>query len=129
VDQTKENRVSDTRIQIADPTLMRRAASRMVLGLVIVLVLTTFFTAGGISLLIAGELPGLPFAVGGAIVQLALIALVVASLNIRRTVAGDTISSTTLVAARRTATFVRPPRRAGEHHRTAALRTDSDRPR
>jgi hypothetical protein len=50
----------------------------MTVAVVIVLVLTMFFTAGGISLLAAGELPGLPFAVGGAVLQVAAITLVVA---------------------------------------------------
>lgn len=45
---------------------MRRAGTRMLIALIIVLVLATFFTAGGISLTAAGELPGLPLAVGGA---------------------------------------------------------------
>ena len=38
----------------------------MTIALVFLLVLTTFFTVGGISLVAAGELFGLPFAVGGA---------------------------------------------------------------
>lgn len=106
VGQAQEDHVSDPRIQVPDPALMRRAASRTVLVLVVVLALTTFFTAAGVSLLAAGELPGLPFAVGGAVVQLALVVLVVAMLRVRRSLDGQTIARTALVTARRTTVAV-----------------------
>jgi hypothetical protein len=86
---------------------MRRAATRTVLGLVVVLVLTTFFTAGGVSLLAAGQLPGLPLAVGGAVLQLTLIVVVIAVLRVRSTLDGHTVARSALVAARRTAVAVR----------------------
>ncbi|WP_125810173.1 hypothetical protein [Actinoplanes sp. ATCC 53533] len=76
-------------------------------ALVIVLILTTFFTAGGISLLASGELPGLPLAVGGAVLQIAAIVLVVATLGIRRTLDAHTVARSSLLAARRTARWVR----------------------
>jgi hypothetical protein len=79
----------------------------MIIPFIIVMFLLTFFTAGGVSMLTAGELPGLPFAVGGAIAQFAILTLIVAVLQVRLTLAGDTISATALAAASRTARLIR----------------------
>jgi hypothetical protein len=79
----------------------------MTIAVVIMLILTTFFTAGGVSLLVAGELPGLPFAVGGAVLQIAAIALVVATWHVRRTLDGRTVARSSLLTARRAAGWVR----------------------
>ena len=99
--------MSNDRVHVPDPALLRRAARRMTVALVIMLTLTTFFTAGGISLLTAGELPGLPFAVGGAVLQLAAIALVVATWHVRRTLDGQTVARSSLLTARRASGWVR----------------------
>lgn len=107
VNQKPDDPGADARIRVPDPALMRRAGTRMVIALVIVLVLATFFTAGGVSLTAAGELPGLPLAIGGAVVQLALVIIVVAVIRIRRTLTGQTIARSALTSARRTAIFVR----------------------
>jgi len=95
------------RVHVADPALMRRAGRRMAFALVMVLILTTFFTVGGISLLVAGELPALPFAVGGAVLEIAAIVLVVATLRVRRTLDSETVARSSLLTARRTAGWVR----------------------
>jgi hypothetical protein len=91
------------RVHVPDPALMRRAGRRMTTALVIMLILTTFFTVGGISLVIAGEFAGLPLAVGGAVLQIACIVLVVATLRVRRTLDGRTVARSSLLTARRTA--------------------------
>lgn len=95
------------RVHVPDPALMRRAGRRMAYALVMLLILTTFFTVGGISLLVAGELPGLPFAVGGAVLAIAAIVLVVATVRVRRTLEGQTVARSSLLTARRTAGWVR----------------------
>src|SRR5690349_23707022 len=99
--------MSSDRVHVPDPALLRRAATRMTVAVVILLILTTFFTAGGISLLAAGEPPGLPFAAGGAVLQLAAIALVVATRRVRRTLDGQTVARSSLISARRTSGWVR----------------------
>jgi hypothetical protein len=99
--------MSNDRVHVPDPALLRRAARRMTIAVVIMVVLTTFFTAGGISLLTAGELPGLPLAVGGATIQIGAIALLIATWHVRRTLNGHTIARSSLVTARRTSGWVR----------------------
>jgi hypothetical protein len=99
--------VSDNRVHVPDPVLMRRAGNRMVIAMVMILILTLPFTVGGISLLIAGELPGLPLAVGGFVLEICSIVLVAASLRVRRTLDGQTIARPALLAARRVAGGVR----------------------
>jgi hypothetical protein len=79
----------------------------MSISLVFLLILTTFFTIGGISLVATGELAGLPFAVGGAVVQVSAIALVIATWNVRRTLAGQTVARSSLLTARRSSGWVR----------------------
>jgi len=91
--------VSENRIQVPDPELMRRAGTRMVTAMVLVLILTAPLTIGGISLAAQGELPGLPLAVGGAVLQLCCLVLVVATLRIRRTLDGRTIARSALLTA------------------------------
>lgn len=95
------------RIGIADPAGMRRGAWRSARAGIILLILLTGFTAGGISMLQIGELPGLPFAVGGATAQLAVIAINVATLRIRSTLCGDTVSQRALLGARAIFAFTR----------------------
>jgi len=79
----------------------------MVTAMVLVLILTAPLTVGGISLAAQGELPGLPLAVGGAVLQICCLVLVVATLRIRRTLDGRTIARSALLTARRAATWVR----------------------
>jgi hypothetical protein len=79
----------------------------MTIALVFLLILTTFFTVGGISLVAAGELSGLPFAVGGAVLQIGAIALVIGTWHIRRTLDGQTVARSSLLTARRTSGWVR----------------------
>jgi hypothetical protein len=95
------------RIRVPDPAAMRRGARRTVLATAIVLLLLTGFTAGGITMLTLGELPAVPFAVGGATAQLAAIALAVTALRVRSTLHGDTVSRPALLAAHRTFTVIR----------------------
>ena len=99
--------MSNDRVHVPDPALMRRATRRMTISLVFLLILTTFFTVGGISLVAAGEPAGLPFAVGGTVLQISAIALVIATWNIRRTLAGQTVARSSLLTARRTSGWVR----------------------
>ena len=99
--------MSNDRVHVPDPALMRRATRRMTISLAFLLILTTFFTVGGISLVAAGELPGLPFAVGGAVLQIGAIALVIAPWNIRRTLDGQTVARSSLLTARQTSGWVR----------------------
>ena len=99
--------MSNDRVHVPDPALMRRATRRMTISLVLLLILTTFFTIGGISLVTAGELAGLPFAVGGAVLQVSAIALVIAMWNTRRTLAGQTVARSSLLTARRASGWVR----------------------
>jgi uncharacterized membrane protein len=95
------------RVRVEDPAYMRRAAKRMTFALVMVLALTSFFTVGGISLVRAGELPGLPFAIGGAVLQLAAVVLVVAALGVRSSLRDQSVSRSSMVRARRTIRVVR----------------------
>ena len=99
--------MSNDRVHVPDPALLRRAARRMTIAIVIMVVLTTFFTAGGISLLTAGELPGLPLAVGGAVMQIGAVALLIATWLVRRTLDGPTIARSSIMTARRTSKWVR----------------------
>lgn len=89
------------RVTVADPAGMRRGARRAIRAGIIVLVLLCGFTVGGIAMLRAGELPGLPFAAGGATAQLAVLLIVFASVRVRATLTGDTIASRSLVSSRR----------------------------
>jgi hypothetical protein len=89
------------RVRVPDVRRMRRGAWRMVLAALILLALLMFFTAGGTALLVAGEAPGLPFAVGGLVMQLSVVALVVGVLRVRATLVGDTVARTVMVANRR----------------------------
>jgi hypothetical protein len=95
------------RIRVEDPAFLRRAAKRMTLALVMVLALTSFFTVGGISLVKAGQLPGLPLAIGGATLQLAAVVLVVATLGIRGSLRDQTVTRSSLLRARGTTRVVR----------------------
>ncbi|GAA3344165.1 hypothetical protein GCM10020358_46300 [Amorphoplanes nipponensis] len=95
------------RVHVPDPALMRRAGRRMTVALVILLILTTVLTVGGISLLVAGELAGLPLAVGGAVLEVAAVVLVVTTLRIRRTLNAQTVARSALLTASRTAGRVR----------------------
>jgi hypothetical protein len=108
----KEDPMADSRVPVPDPALMRRATYRIIVPFIIVMVLLTFFTVGGISLVINGELPGLPFAIGGAIAQLAVLVLVGTVLRVRLTLNGDTISTSAVTAAGRTVRLVRRALRA-----------------
>ncbi|MGW4946364.1 hypothetical protein ACWEOZ_32820 [Actinoplanes sp. NPDC004185] len=99
--------MSNDRVPVEDPAFMRRATRRMTIALIFLLVVTTFFTVGGVSLVVADELSGLPFAVGGAVLQIGAIALVIATWNIRRTLDGKSVARASLLTARRTSSRVR----------------------
>lgn len=90
-----------SRIPVADPESMRRGARRSVFVGVILLILLTGFTVGGASILAAGELPGLPFTVGGAVAQLSVVSLNVAALRVRSSLDGRTVSRVAVHTARR----------------------------
>ena len=116
--------MSNDRVHVPDPTLMRRATRRMTISLVFLLILTMFFSVGGMSLVVAGELPGLPFAVGGAVLQIGAIALVIATWNVRRTLNGQTVARSSLLTARRISGWVRritPGDNLGAHRVRLAL--------
>jgi hypothetical protein len=100
-------RADPSRLQIPDPALMRRAGTRMTVALMVVLTLISPFTIGGVTLLAAGELPGLPLAVGGAVLQMSCIVLVVATVHIRRTLDDRTIARSALLAARQVTAWTR----------------------
>jgi hypothetical protein len=104
---TADNGKNQGRVPVPDPALMRRSTSRILVALIAFLLLSSFFTVGGISLVAAGELPGLPLAVGGAVVQLAVLAIVLAGLRVRSTLTGGTVSRVAVSAALRTLTIVR----------------------
>ncbi|MFC6016477.1 hypothetical protein ACFP2T_09725 [Plantactinospora solaniradicis] len=95
------------RVRVADVGRMRQGAWRMVGAAVVVLALLTFFSAGGTALLVAGEAPGLPFAVGGLVTQLSVIALVVGVLRVRATLVGDSVARTAVAATRRLLAVIR----------------------
>jgi hypothetical protein len=95
------------RVQVPDVAAVRRSPGRLIRSAIVVLILLTFFTAGGISLVRAGELPGLPFAIGGAIAQLAVIVFLVTTLRVRATLTGDTVSRQAMSSARRTFAVMR----------------------
>ncbi|MGC5305960.1 hypothetical protein [Micromonospora zamorensis] len=67
-------------------------------GIVLVILLTGF-TAGGIGMLRAGEIPGLPFAVGGAVAQVSVIVIVVTVLRARAGGDGRSLLRSRLVSA------------------------------
>jgi hypothetical protein len=99
--------MTDARVPIPDPTLMRRAGNRMILALIAILILVTPFTIWGVVLLAAAELPGLPLAVGGVVLAIAATATTVATLQIRRTLSDGTVTRDSLLRARRVATRAR----------------------
>jgi membrane protein implicated in regulation of membrane protease activity len=71
------------------------------------MILVTPLTVWGITLLAAGELPGLPLAVGGAVLEVAAVVLTAAALRVRRTLSQETVSRDSLLAGRRVAGRVR----------------------
>ncbi|GIF51358.1 hypothetical protein DFJ67_5104 [Asanoa ferruginea] len=90
--------------ELPNPARARRGARRTVVAGIAALILLTGFTAGGIAMLAAGELPGLPFAVGGLAAQLAVLVLVVTVLRAR---SGDTNSRPQLESAGAAFNFLR----------------------
>ncbi|NMO50057.1 hypothetical protein HH310_02450 [Actinoplanes sp. TBRC 11911] len=99
--------MSDDRVRVPDPALMQRAGTRMLLALIIVLILVTPLTVGGITLLVAGEAAGLPLAAGGVVLGVAAIVLTVTTRRIRRTLDQGTVARGALEAARRVSRRVR----------------------
>ncbi|WP_222622274.1 hypothetical protein [Micromonospora endolithica] len=91
----------DDRIPLADPAKARRGARRTVFAGIVLVVLLTGFTAGGTAMLAAGEIPGLPFAVGGALAQAAVIAIVAAVLRARTGDGGRSLSRSGAAASLR----------------------------
>ncbi|GAB3949252.1 hypothetical protein [Micromonospora vulcania] len=68
--------VRNDRVPLADPAAARRGARKSVLAGTVVFLGLTGFTAGGTAMVTAGELPGLPFAIGGAAAQLSVAIIV-----------------------------------------------------
>jgi hypothetical protein len=99
--------VSDSRLPVPDPALLRRAYRRMVIALVGTSIPTAFLTVAGIVLVVSGDLPGLPLAAGG-LVLLTGAALLVASVGrVRRSLNGPTVARSAVLTARAAATAVR----------------------
>jgi hypothetical protein len=92
--------MSENRVQVPDPSVMRRAGKRVVVATIAILILATLLTIWGITLLAAGELPGLPLAVGGAALGIGAVVLASATLRVRRTLDHDTVSRDAMLAAR-----------------------------
>lgn len=92
---------------VPDPALMRRACRRMILALIVFLVLSSPFTIGGISLVATGNLPGLPFAFGGAVLQIAALITVAATIAVRASLDDATVSGRAVSTSRRILTVTR----------------------
>lgn len=103
---TPQHRPAADRIAIPDPALMRRASRRAIRALIVILTLTALFTVGGISAIANGESTGIPLALGAGALDLACLALVVATQRVRNTLHDHTISRSALTTARRTTTWV-----------------------
>jgi hypothetical protein len=99
--------MSDHRIRIPDPALIRRAGNRMIAALVAILALATPLTIWGIVLTVAGEWAGVPLAVGGLVLAIAAITLTLSTLQIRGSLVRDSVSRESLLRARRTTRNVR----------------------
>ncbi|MEV4713292.1 hypothetical protein [Micromonospora sp. NPDC049374] len=99
--ESKPVDVNADRIPLPDPAAARRGARRTVLAGIVLVVLLTGFTAGGVAMLTAGEIPGLPFAVGGALAQLSVIVVVVTVLRTRAGGDGVSISRLRIASASR----------------------------
>jgi len=99
--------MSENRVRVPDPTLMRRAGNRVVVATIAILILATPLTIWGITLLAAGELPGLPLALGGAALGIGAVVLASATLQVRRTLDHDTVSREAMQTAGRIVRLVR----------------------
>jgi hypothetical protein len=95
--------MTDNRVHVPDPALIYRAGIRSVLALPVILILSTVLISWGVTLLAAGEALGLPFAVGGVVLAISVIAITTATLGIRRSLDQDSISRESLLKARRIA--------------------------
>jgi hypothetical protein len=93
-DEKQEDRIQ------TDGASARRATRRTVRLTIIVVFLLTGFTAGGFNMLIMGDAPAAPFAVGGLVFQLSVLGLLGAALRIRSSLSGDTISRRAITSAR-----------------------------
>jgi hypothetical protein len=94
----REARRND-RIHIPNVDFMRQGAWRAVFAGTIVFLLVGGFTVGGISMVAAGEMPGLPFAVGGLVLQLSVIVMLSAVFRVRSSLDGDTVSRRAMTGA------------------------------
>jgi hypothetical protein len=94
-------------VPLPNPAAARRGARRTVLAGIASIILLTGFTAGGIAMLAAGELPGLPFAVGGLAAQLAVLVLVVTVLRARSGATSAGLSRSKLESAGEAFNFLR----------------------
>ncbi|GIM97539.1 hypothetical protein [Paractinoplanes toevensis] len=99
--------MTDDRIQVPDPALVRRAGKRMIPALIAILILAAPITIWGVALLSAGELPGLPLAVGGLVLAVAAVMLTMSGLRVRQTLQQNTVSRESLRKARNVARGVR----------------------
>lgn len=99
--------MSDDRIPVPDPALMRRAGKRMILALIPLLFLATLIAVWGIVLVAAGEVPGLPLLVGGVVLAVAAVTLTVSGFRVRRTLRQSTVSRASSMKARQAAGRVR----------------------
>ncbi|SHN43362.1 hypothetical protein [Cryptosporangium aurantiacum] len=72
------------RVAAHNPDALRGSGCATAVLLIFFLVLSTFFTGGGISLVLAGEWAGLPFAVGSGYVQVGVALIVWANRVVAR---------------------------------------------
>jgi hypothetical protein len=79
----------------------------MMLATIVILILAVLLTSWGITLLVAGELPGLPLAVGGVVLGIAAIVLTTSAARVRRTLDHDTVSRESILEAQRVSQAVR----------------------
>jgi len=91
----------EDRIPLPDPTAARMGVRRVIRAGIVVLAVCIGFTVNGIALLRTGEIYGLPFAVGGPLIQVVAIILVVTVLRARAGGDGHSLSRSRLASASR----------------------------
>jgi len=89
------------RVPVPNPPAARHAARRLPFLLAGLLIALCLPTIGGIELMVAGSLAGLPLTIGGGALALIATTWTTLAIAIRASLAGDTTSRRTLTVARR----------------------------